>query len=870
MYMKKYTLFLFILSFILLGSFGLNNKTASAANCAPGDLFNTTTGQPCGTTIPTACKAGDLYSSLTGQPCSGTSSGFYCAAQTNFQIGSKGDDVKTLQTQLNAQGENLKVDGSYGPLTQAAKLRHCPLFSSALSITTISLPSGTVGTAYSASVTGSGGSATNSYNWSVTGLPDGLQSVVATIACADITGLPCVNHGGVAIVGTPTTAGTYTVTVTLTSGSQTVSKQFSLVVAATGTTPPSACGPALFIDNASMIAAETKAGIKRGLAMGGFAFDGTNNMWVPITDLGGIGTNGFDSVMKITPSGDITTYTGTGIQPEAIGFDGTNMWTANGYSSVTKITPSGAMTTYKGGVQPNGVAFDGTNMWASDSGIGSSGSVSPGRVIKITPAGSMTTYIIGEDSHPESIAFDGTNMWTSNRGGGPVDNGAGSVTKITPSGVVTTYSSTEAFSPVAIAFDGTNMWTANAQSGPASGINSVTKITPSGAMTTYPGGHTQNKFFHPTSIAFDGTNMWTGNGDNITKITPLGAMTTYPLGTIGFGVPGAAYWLATSTVGKMVFDGTNMWMTTGGSGLAKINLSSACLPQSPALPVITNTSLPNGTLGSPYTVNLGSTVGAGLYRIWSVTGLPAGLSLNGVSYGAISGLQDTMYPGSGAPPTISGTPSAVGTYNVTVTLTTTSNYVSGCNVDGSVCYNPIYQTVSKQFTLVIAAGTGTNALTITTTSLPSGTVGTSYSASIAGSGGTSGYNWSVTGLPNGLQSLTNDIMCAYIVGQPCINKSSAAIAGTPTTAGTYTVTVTLNSGSQTVSKQFSLVINPAGTASYNCARCSTVNNYTYATFTSDSSDCNSTTAHNTNVVYSCDPSCGVTTYNQTYDHCGPS
>ena len=41
-------------------------------------------------------------------------------AYTTLKIGSKGDEVKTLQTQLNANGYNLAVDGSFGNKTLAA------------------------------------------------------------------------------------------------------------------------------------------------------------------------------------------------------------------------------------------------------------------------------------------------------------------------------------------------------------------------------------------------------------------------------------------------------------------------------------------------------------------------------------------------------------------------------------------------------------------------------------------------------------------------------------------------------------------------------------------------------------------------------
>jgi DNA-binding beta-propeller fold protein YncE len=85
---------------------------------------------------------------------------------------------------------------------------------------------------------------------------------------------------------------------------------------------------------------------------------------------------------------------------------------------VTKITPTGAMITYKGtGDFPFGIAFDGTNMWTANAGINN--------VTEITPRGTMTTYS-GTGSAPLRIAFDGTNMWTANYGSGY----GNSVTKI--------------------------------------------------------------------------------------------------------------------------------------------------------------------------------------------------------------------------------------------------------------------------------------------------------------------------------------------------------------------------------------------------------------------------------------------------------
>lgn len=122
--MKKYTLFLFVFAlFIIL--LGFNTNTASASNCASGDLFNTATGQACNTsTTPVECRSGDLFSSITGQPC-GSTTPILVPSCPQFNLGTKGEAVKIFQAQLNAQGASLKVDGSYGPQTRAIAETYC-------------------------------------------------------------------------------------------------------------------------------------------------------------------------------------------------------------------------------------------------------------------------------------------------------------------------------------------------------------------------------------------------------------------------------------------------------------------------------------------------------------------------------------------------------------------------------------------------------------------------------------------------------------------------------------------------------------------------------------------------------------------------
>jgi hypothetical protein len=89
-------------------------------------------------------------------------------------------------------------------------------------------------------------------------------------------------------------------------------------------------------------------------------------------------------------------------------------------------------------------------------------------------------------------------------------------------------------------------------------------------------------------------------------------------------------------------------------------------------------------------------------------------------------------------------------------------------------------------------------LSITTTSLVGGTVGTIYSAALATGGGTTPYIWSIiTGsLPGGL----------------ALNSGTGMIGGTPTTVGSSTFTAQVASAGQTATRSLSITIAPMTTA----------------------------------------------------------
>jgi uncharacterized protein YjdB len=110
-----------------------------------------------------------------------------------------------------------------------------------------------------------------------------------------------------------------------------------------------------------------------------------------------------------------------------------------------------------------------------------------------------------------------------------------------------------------------------------------------------------------------------------------------------------------------------------------------------------------------------------------------------------------------------------------------------------------YETKTATFTITVNENTGGGTKpTITTTSLPNGTVGTAYNQTVEATGDTP-ITWSIDGgtLPTGLT----------------LNATTGVIAGTPTTATTSTFTVKAINAAGNVKKQLSITIAPTGSLS---------------------------------------------------------
>uniref|UniRef100_Q020Y1 Conserved repeat domain n=1 Tax=Solibacter usitatus (strain Ellin6076) TaxID=234267 RepID=Q020Y1_SOLUE len=182
---------------------------------------------------------------------------------------------------------------------------------------------------------------------------------------------------------------------------------------------------------------------------------------------------------------------------------------------------------------------------------------------------------------------------------------------------------------------------------------------------------------------------------------------------------------------------------------------------------ITSTALPNGVINTAYSQTLAATGGNGAYT-WQLTSgsLPPGLSLN-------------VFTG-----VISGTPAAL----VTATPLTFKVSDSG---------SPI-QSATALLTLTITPP-GLGPLTIATTSLNAGIVGTPYSQTLAATGGTPPYTWKFTAgrLPFGLT----------------LNPVTGELSGTPVSevAGSFVTFQVADSSSpaQLAAGSFVIVIRPA-------------------------------------------------------------
>ena len=109
-----------------------------------------------------------------------------------------------------------------------------------------------------------------------------------------------------------------------------------------------------------------------------------------------------------------------------------------------------------------------------------------------------------------------------------------------------------------------------------------------------------------------------------------------------------------------------------------------------------------------------------------------------------------------------------------------------------ICFAPLY--------LLVLASQSLASVTITTSTLPNGTVQTAYSAAIQGSGGCTPYSWAIVSgtLPAGVNWKTSG------------NTTSLDLTGIPTTAASYSFIVSVTGCGKHVAKKAYTVVIQSG------------------------------------------------------------
>jgi hypothetical protein len=584
---------------------------------------------------------------------------------------------------------------------------------------------------------------------------------------ATVTGLPTGVSGSwaanvVTISGTPTASGTFNYTVTLTGGCGAVTKTGSIIVTPNNTASAASSAPTLCINTALTAITHTTVGATAigtpvGLPTGvsaSFAANtitisgtptaaGTFNYSIPLT--GGCGVVNATGTIIVTPANTVALSS-------AVGTDAQTRCLATAITPITYTTTGATGATYSG--LPTGVSGSWTANVVTISGTPTVSGTFNYTVTLTGGCGAVTKTgsVIVTPNNTASAASSAPTLCINTTLTAITHTTVNATGIGTPVGLPTGVSASFATNTITISGTPTAAGTFNYSiplTGGCGAVNATGTIivTPANtvALSSAVGTDAQTKCL-------------------ATAITPITYATTGATGATYSGLPTGVSGSWTANVvtisGTSTASGTfNYTVTlTGGCGAVTKTGSVIVTPNNTAS---TASSAPTLCINTALTAITHTTVGA--TGIGTATGLPVGVSASFAT--------NTI--------TISGTPTAAGTFNYSIPLT------GGCgavNATGTIIVTPAN-------TVALSSAVGTDAQT---RCLATAITPITY-ATTGATGAT------VTGLPTGISgSWTANVV---------------TISGTPTASGTFNYTVTLTGGCGAVTKTGSVIVTPNNTAS---------------------------------------------------------
>ncbi|HWX65383.1 MAG TPA: putative Ig domain-containing protein [Rhodanobacter sp.] len=613
-------------------------------------------------------------------------------------------------------------------------------------ISPTSLPAPVIGTAYSQTISATGGTAPYSFAVSAGALPAGL-----TLSAAGV------------LSGTPTATGSFSFTAQVTdSASVTATQNYTLLIAAPTVTVAPATLPAATL-HAAYSQNVTASG---GTAPYTFNHTGTLPTGLSLSSAGVLsGTPSSAGTFNFTISAtDSTTGTGPFVGSQAYSITvsapviaispPTLPHAQTGVAYSQALIASGGLSPYTfavtGGTLPAGIALSSAGtlsgtpteggshsitVTATDSN-GDSGSIALTLVvdapsIALAPA-SLVAANVGTSYSQGITASGGTAPYTFSLQSGSLPAG---LTLASNGAVSGTPTATGTFNITVQATD------SSTGSGPYSATRAYTLTVNAPTLSITPAAGTLSASY---ATAF--TQVFSGSGGT----TPY---TFAETGTLPSGVTWNA---ATATLSGTPTQPGNFPITvtltdnTTGVGAPFSTSANYTLSVSAAVITITPTSVPAANIGTAYpSTQLSASGGQGPYSYTLTAGaLPVGLTLS--SSGAIS-----------------GTPTAAGTFNFTASATDANGFVG-----------------NRAYSLTVGAAT----VVLNPASLPGATAEVAYSQALTASGGTAPYTYTISSgaLPVGLAL-----------------NSGGTLSGTPTVSGSFTFTAQVTDSSTGAGAPFS-------------------------------------------------------------------